>query len=120
MVGGPAKFIGRVEVYDRESDQWGTVCYDDDIFYSYYAIVNLVCINLFGTHSIARGPASLSYNIQPSTNNPIVYGYIYCGYRPGIYDYFNQCIFFLLHPEEAMSRCTPEHEWVVVCNCKLK
>ena len=119
LVGGPAEHIGRVEVYDRESDQWGTVCYND-ILYGQNAIANLVCKNLFGTYSIARGTASLSNNIQPSTNNPIVNGYIYCGYRSGVYDYFNQCPNFPLNPVKAMSRCTPEQELVLVCHCKLK
>ena len=118
LVGGPVEYMGRVEVYDRESDQWGTVCYDDVI--DQYVSAQLVCNSIFGTYSYhAHGPASLSSNIQPSTNNPIVNGLINCSYYLRVYDHIYQCPNFPLNPVEAMSRCTPEQEWVVVCRGKL-
>ena len=108
--------MGRVEVYDRASDQWGTICNDDVEFStSQYVIANIVC-NSFGIFSSAYGPASLSSNIQPSTNSPIV---IDCGYNYYDYDYFFQCPSFPLNSTAAMLRCTPDQEWVVVCNRKL-
>ena len=114
--------MGRVEVYDRESDQWGTICYDDVTNNNQRVISNTVC-HSFGTnmYSHASGPANLSSNIQPSTNHPIVNGPIDCGYSySNNYDYLHQCPSFPLNAMDAMSRCTPEREWVVVCNCKLK
>ena len=118
LVGGPVEYMGRVEVYDRESDQWGTVCYND--VFDEFASTELVCKSIFGTYSFtAHGPASFSSNIQPSTNNPIVNGWIDCGYYSRVYDHFYQCPSLPLDPIEAMSRCTPDQEWVVVCRGKL-
>ena len=113
--------MGRVEVYDRESGQWGTICYDDVTNSDQYIISNVVC-HTFSTnmYSHANGPANLSSNIQPSTNNPIVNGPIHCGYYSNIYDYLYQCPSFPLNATGAMSRCTPDQEWVVVCDRKLK
>ena len=121
LVGGPVEYMGRVEVYDRKSNQWGTICYDDIDASSYrYIIASLVCHYIFGDYYHAYGPANLSYNIQPSTNNPIVNGPIDCGTSSRDYDHFYQCPSFPLNATEAMSRCTPDQEWVVVCSCKLQ
>ena len=117
LVGGPVEYMGRVEVYDRESDRWGTIC-SSDVGNEYY-LARLVC-NTFGTYYSAYGPANLSSNIQPSLNSPIVNGPIDCNYYSTAYDYFYQCPSFPLNSTEAMSRCTPDQEWVVVCNCKLQ
>ena len=113
--------MGRVEVYDRNSDQWGTVCYDDVINNNYYVITSLVCNSRYfgGYYAFAFGPANLSYNIQPSTNNPVVSEPIDCGIYSDVYDYFYQCPSFQLNATAAMSRCTPDQEWVIVCHCKL-
>ena len=123
MVGGPVEHIGRVEVYDRVSDQWGTICYDDIISGSSIRVIaNLICYPLFGRPYHTYGPASLFSNIQISTNNPIVSGSIDCSTvhsYSGFYDYFYQCSNFPLNSTEAMNRCTPDQEWVVLCNRKL-
>ena len=114
--------MGRVEVYDRESDQWGTICYDDVTNNNRYITSYTVC-HSFGTYiySSASGPANLSSNIQPSTNHPIVNGPIDCGYSySNDYEYLHQCPSFPLDPTNAMFRCTPDQEWVVVCDRKLK
>ena len=118
LVGGPVEYMGRVEVYDRDSEQWGTIC-SSDVGKAYYTLVNLVC-NTFGTNYHLYGPASLSSNIKPSINSPIVNGPIDCGYTFSIYDYFYQCQSFPLNSTEAVSRCTPDQEWVVVCDSKLQ
>ena len=109
--------MGHVEVYDRESDQWGTI-YSSDVSKSYYYVANLVC-NTFGARYRAFGTANLSPNIQPSINSPIVNGPIDCSYSSRVYDYFYQCPSFPLNSTEAVSRCTPDQEWVVACNSKL-
>ena len=120
LVGGPVDYIGRVEVYDRKSDQWGTICFNDFISsFIRYEIASLVCSS-FGRQFHTFGPASLSSNIQNSTNNPIVSGSIDCNTvqsYSGFYDYFYQCSSFPLNSTEAMSRCTPDQELVVVCRC---
>ena len=80
--------MGRVEVYDRASDQWGTICNSDVEFSNNpYDIANLVC-NSFGIYYSAYGPANLSSNIQPSANSPIVNGIIDCSSYSNDYDYF--------------------------------
>ena len=109
--------MGRVEVYDRSSDRWGTICNSDVSNYT-YVIANLVC-NTFGTYQSAYGPANLSSNIQPSANSPIVNGPIDCGYNLDDYEYLFQCPSFPLNSTAAMLRCTPDQEWVVVCDRKL-
>ena len=109
--------MGRVEVYDRESDRWGTIC-SSDVNSNENIVANLVC-NTFGTYHRVHGPANLSSNIQPSINSPIVNGPIDCGSDSRGYDYFYQCPSFPLNSTAAMSRCTPDQEWVVVCNSKL-
>ena len=113
LVGGPVEYMGRVEVYDRVSNQWGTICSSDVI--NPYHVARLVC-STFGVSYHAYGPASLSSNIQPSINSPIVNGHIDCHSN---YNYFYQCPSFPLNSTEAMSRCTPDNEWVVACHCKL-
>ena len=118
LVGGPVGYIGRVEVYDRDSEQWGTICFSD-VGEAYYTVASLVC-NTFGTKNHLYGPASLSSNIKPSINSPIVNGPIDCGYMFNIYHYFFQCQSFPLNSTEAVSRCTPDQEWVVVCGSKLQ
>jgi len=116
LVGGPVEHMGRVEVYDRESNQWGTICYND-VTNSKYIVDDIVC-NYLGRDDDVSGPANLSYNIQLSTNHPIVNGPINCGTHSSFYDYLYQCPSFQLNPTDAMSRCTPDQEWVVVCSCK--
>jgi len=110
--------MGRVEVYDRVSDQWGTICYNDVTNYS-YIVESVVCNSLGKYYYYASGPANLSYNIQLSTNHPIVNGPIDCGTHSNVYGYLYQCPSFQLDSADAMSRCTPDQEWVVVCYCKL-
>ena len=111
--------MGRVEVYDRASDQWGTICNSDIEFNSQYVIARLVCNSLGRQYSSAYGPANLSSNIQPSANSPIVNGPIDCGYNVDDYEYLFQCPSFPLNSTAAMLRCTPDQEWVVVCDRKL-
>ena len=110
--------MGRVEVYDRATDQWGTICNTDVQYYNPYAVANIVC-NSFDTYYSAYGPASLSSDIQQSTNGPIVNGPIDCSYYSNDYEYFFQCPSFPLNSTAAIGRCTPDQEWVVVCGCKL-
>ena len=105
-------------MYDRETDQWGTIC-SGDTSSGEYAIADLVCHSFGGIYYSAFGPASLSLNIQPSANTPIVNGPIDCGYTTNEYDFFFQCPSFPLNSTAAVSRCTPDQEWVVVCNRKL-
>ena len=108
--------MGRVEVYDKATDQWGTIC-SGDISSDEYVIANLVCLSFGGTYYSAYGPANLSSDIQPSANTPIVNGPIDCGYNE--YDFLFQCPSFPLNLTAAVSRCTPDQEWVVVCRRKL-
>ena len=101
------------------SNQWGTICSSDAEYGSQYILADLVC-NSFGTYRLAYGPANLSSNIEMSNNNPIVSGPIDCGYnyRNDYYNFY-QCTSFPLNSAAAMSRCTPDQEWVVACGCKL-
>ena len=64
LVGGPVEYMGRVEVYDRESDQWGTVCYNDVI--DQYVSAQLVCNSIFGTYTLlmVQQICLLTYNHQ--------------------------------------------------------
>ena len=125
MVGGHVEHIGRVEVYDRVSEQWGTICFDDMISsITRHVIANLVCHPYPSPSRRYRtdGPASLFSNIKISTNNPIVSGSVDCSTvqrYSNFYEYFYQCSSFPLNSTEAMSRCTPDQEWVVFCNRKL-
>ena len=120
LVGGSIENMGRVEVYDRVSDQWGTICYNDLEYYnSQHAIARIICTSLKYQGYTAFGPAILSSNIQPSANSPIVNGTIDCGTSAFDYDYIYHCPSFPLNPAAAMSRCTPDQEFVIACRCKL-
>jgi len=117
LVGGPVEHMGRVEVYDRVSGQWGTICYND-VTDNSHIIGSVVCNSLGRYYTYDSGPANLSYNIQLSTNHPIVNGPIDCGTHSNVHDHFYQCPSFQLNSTDAMSRCTPDQEWVMVCSCK--
>ena len=110
--------MGRVEVYDRASDQWGTICYNDFDNSYRYTVADIICSS-FGAYYNIYGPANLSSNIQPSTNSAIVNGPVDCGTYSNRYDYLYQCPSFPLNPTEAASRCTPDQELVVVCRCEF-
>lgn len=121
LIGGPVEHMGRVEVFDRASNQWGTICFND-IRYQYY-LVQIICRSLGYFNSYANGYASGFPNVASSSNSPIVTGYIYChstDMSSYVYQNLYHCSNFESHLGIAnSSRCTSDQEWVLVCNRKF-
>ena len=119
LVGGPVEYMGRVEVFDRTSNQWGTLCYNDTATYQYY-FSNIVCKSLgyFSAHTY--GIASNFPNIASSPNSPIVTGPIQCPYPSShVYQNVYQCPDFESELGINVSRCTSDEEWIVRCTRKF-
>ena len=112
--------MGRVEVFDRRSDHWGTICANDVSSYQ-YNLASIICKSL-GYYSYRHyGHASNSSNIGLSSNSPIVNGSIRCSYiySSHVYQNLYQCLDFESHLEPSPSRCTPDQEWILICTRKL-
>lgn len=123
LTGSHAKYIGRVEVFDKTSNQWGTVCYND-VYYSYY-LARFICRSLgYSDYRITRRGRDYP-NITLSSNSPIITGRIQCAYSNYYYyrsHYKNyslyHCSDFESNLGNAPSRCTSDEEWIVGCTCK--
>ena len=119
------KHIGRVEVLDKTSNQWGTICYND-ISYS-YILARYICRSLgYPGYRISRRGRDYP-NITLSSNSPIITGPVQCFYYNYYYYYYYSqysyyslyhCTSFESNLGMAPSRCTPEEEWIVGCTCK--
>ena len=110
--------MGRVEVFDRRSYQWGTICADD--VYNQYDVARTICKSLGYSSYYTCGRASDSSNITLS-NSPIVNGRFQCTHTSS-YTYQNlyQCSDFESHLlGMSPSRCTSDQEWIVVCTRKF-
>ena len=119
LIGSPVEHMGRVEVYDRRSNQWGTICTNDVLQYE-YSLGQIICKSLGYSSYIAAGRANTSSNIRLSSNNPIVTRPIRCTYTSSyLYQNLYQCSEFESHLGISPSRCTSDEEWVVVCDCKF-
>ena len=114
--------MGRVEVFDRTSNQWGTICYNDVSSNQYY-VASIICKSLGYYSYYNYGQASNFPNIELSSNNPIVNGSIRCTYLsyPSSYMYQNvyQCSDFESQLGVSISRCTSDQEWIVMCSRKF-
>lgn len=118
LIGGRVEYMGRVEVFDRTSNQWGTVCYNDVSRYQ-YELARIICKSL-GYYSYYRyGTANNFPNTASSSNHPIVTGYIRCTYAAYVYQNVYQCSDFESHLGMSISRCTSDQEWMVMCTCKF-
>ena len=114
--------MGRVEVFDKTSNQWGTICFDD-MQYQYY-LVQIICWSLGYYSYYTNGRASRFPNVASSSNSPIVTGNVYCDSTDMlsyIYQNLYQCSNFESHLGIASnsSRCTSDQEWVLICNRKF-
>jgi len=127
---GPVDYMGRVEILDIYSNQWGTVCADDVQFK--YGFGRTVCESLgYGGDSPysfyqTAGSAGNYSNISLSLYDPIVNRSFYCsssdyqhnrnlGYKHQVY----WCQEFMMSLGSAPLRCNPNEELVVVCRRKL-
>ena len=109
--------MGRVEVFDRRSNQWGTIC-TNDVSYQ-YSLATMICKSMgyFNYHYYRI--SSNSSNIGLSSNNPIINGPIQCVYTSSfVYQDLYQCLDFESHLGTS-SRCTSDEEWVLYCRRKL-
>jgi len=116
LVGGPVEHMGRVEVYDRVSDRWGTICAND--VGQMHNFGRIVCSMLgygddyFRRSYITGGNAGSYSNIHRSSNGPIIRGRFYCDYNER---YLHNCQNFLSYLGYSQSRCTAEQELVLIC-----
>ena len=111
--------MGRVEVFDRRSNQWGTICTNDVISYQYH-LARIICKSL-GYHDYRNNRLTISNssNIELSPNSQIVNGPIQCLYTSSfVYQDLYQCLDFESHLGTS-SRCTSDEEWVLYCRRKL-
>ena len=115
LTGSPVQHMGRVEVFDRRSNQWGTICIDD--VYSYqYNLASIICKSLGYYDYRTYGRASDPSNITLSSNSPIVNGRFRCTYTSShVYQNMYQCSDFESHLGLSPSRCTSNQEWIVFC-----
>ena len=122
LTGTNAQNLGRVEVLDKASNQWGTICYNDISSNSYY-LATSICKSLGnpGYRTSRRGRDFP--NITLSANSPIVTGAIRCSYDYyySKYAYINlyHCSNFELLLGMTPSRCTSDEEWILSCTCKF-
>ena len=119
LIGSPVEHMGRVEVFDRTSNQWGTICTSD--ISSQYTLARIVCKSLGYASYRSYGSASNYLNITSSLYSPTVTGPIRCSYIIDSYVYQNlyHCSDFESHMGTNISRCTPDQEWIVTCTCKF-
>lgn len=118
LIGSPVEHMGRVEVYDKESDQWGTICVNDVSDYQ-YSFGEIICKSLGFSSYSTIGRASNYSNIGLSSNNPIITGPMWCTSSSYVYQNLYQCSAFQSHLGISPLRCTSEQELVVACNCKF-
>ena len=108
--------MGRVEVFDRRSNQWGTIC-ALDIFHR-RSFAHIICKSLGYSSHRNYGSTSSSSNISLSSNDPIVNGTIFCTHiSRAIFAQHNlyQCSQFELQLIKAPSRCASDQELMVDC-----
>ena len=108
--------MGRVEVFDRRSNQWGTIC-TLDIFHQRF-LAHVICKSLGYPRHRNYGSTSSSSNIALSSNDPIVTGTILCTHTSRtIHAHYNlyQCSQFESQLMKAPSRCASDQEWMVDC-----
>ena len=125
LTGTNVNHLGRVEVFDKTSNQWGTICYNDIRNLSYFA--RFICRSLgYRSHRI-NGRGRDYPNITLSSHSPIITGPFQCSYNSYyyyrsryVYKYYNlyHCSNFESNLGITPSRCTPDEEWIVGCNCK--
>ena len=124
LTGSHVKYIGRVEVLDKTSNQWGTICYND-VYNSHY-LARFICRSLgYSNYRITRRGRDYP-NITLSSNSPIITGRVQCAYNNyyyydrSQYTYYNlyHCSDFESNLGNAPSRCTPDEEWIVGCTRK--
>ena len=124
LIGSPVEYMGRVEVFDRTSNQWGTICYNDVSSYQYY-LANIICKSL-GYYSYYNYGQAINFpNIELSSHSPIVNGSIRCTYPSSsslsyVYQNVYQCSDFESKLGINISRCTSDQEWIVMCSRKLQ
>ena len=118
LIGGPVENIGRVEVFDRTSNQWGTICYND-VSRNQHELARIICKSLGYYSYYIYGTANNFPSIASSSNSPIITGRIRCPYTPYVYQNVYQCSDFELHLGMSISRCTSNQEWMVICTCKF-
>ena len=118
LIGSSVKHMGRVEVFDRTLNQWGTICTNDII--DPLSLGQIICKSLGYYDYDAVGNATSSSNIAPSSNSPILAGPISCTYTPS-YAYQNLylCPDFGSHLGMPSSQCIPDEEFVVACMRKF-
>ena len=121
LFGSRVEYMGRVEVFDRISNQWGTICYNDVLSYRYwYHILHTICKSLGYYSYRSYGRASDYSNIAVSSNSPIVTGSIRCTYPPYyVYQNVYHCSNFESQLGISASRCTSNQELIVVCARKF-
>lgn len=125
LTGSHVKYIGRVEVLDKTSYQWGTIC-QNDVYISFY-LARFICKSLgYANYRITRSGRDYP-NIASSSNSPIITGRIrftssnyYHYYYRSQYTYFSLYHYsdFESNLGNASSRCTPDEEWIVGCTRK--
>ena len=112
--------MGRVEVFDRRSNQWGTICTNDIISYQ-YNLATIICKSMgYSNYHNHRLPSNSSnIYIGLSFNSQILNGPIRCNYTSSFfYQDLYQCLDFELHLGTS-SRCNPDEEWILYCSRKL-
>ena len=110
--------MGRVEVFDRRSNQWGTICTNDVVSYQYH-LARIICKSLGYSDYHNYRISSNSSNIGLSSNSQIINGPIRCVYTSSfVYQDLYQCLDFESHLGTS-SRCTSDEEWVLFCRRKL-
>ena len=116
LIGSPVKHMGRVEVFDRVSNQWGTICIDDELYQS--PLAHIICKSLGYSDYHTYGRATNSSNIGLSSNGPVLNGTLWCAhtYRAS-YAYHNlyQCSNFESRLAVTPSCCNSDQEWMVAC-----
>ena len=119
LIGSPVQHMGRVEIFDRRSNQWGTIC-ADDVYSRPYDVARIICKSLGYSSYRNYGRASDSSNITLSSNSPIVNGRFRCTYTyTDVYQNLYQCSDFESHLGVSPSRCTSDQEWIVFCTRKF-
>ena len=116
LIGGPVEHTGRVEVFDRTLNQWGTICYGDIV---QYRLSRIICQSLGYYSHHAYGAASNFPSIASSSNSPIVTGRILCTDAQYWYQNVYQCSDFESHLGTSTSRCSSDGEFIVMCARKF-
>ena len=111
--------MGRIEVFDRRSNQWGTICNND--VSSGYELAHMICKSLgYYDYRNYRLTTADNSSIGLSSNNPNINGSFYCTYASSFaYQNLYQCLDFESHLGASPSRCTSDEEWILFCTRKL-